>query len=68
MRQHYFNNGKQVLTNEQIMQVAPSAFADRPYHAVSERYRFIPTSAVLARLQGEGWDGHAGDGEPGAPR
>lgn len=56
MRQHYFNNGKQVLTNEQIMMVAPSVFADRPYHAVSERYRFIPTSAVLARLQDEGWD------------
>lgn len=56
MRQHYFNSGKQVLTNEQIMQVAPSVFADRPYHAVSERYRFIPTSSVLARLQGEGWE------------
>ena len=56
MRQHYFNTGKQVLTNEQIMAVAPSVFADRPYHAVSEKYRFIPTSAVLERLQGEGWD------------
>jgi hypothetical protein len=56
MRSYHFNNGKSVLNNEQIMAVAPSVFADRPYHAVSEKYRFIPTSAVLARLQAEGWD------------
>lgn len=56
MRQHYFNTGKQVLTNDQIKMVAPSVFAERPYHAVSERYRFIPTSSVLARLQSEGWE------------
>jgi len=56
MRTYNFNNGKSVLNNEQIMAVAPSVFADRPYHAVSEKYRFIPTSAVLTRLQEEGWD------------
>jgi hypothetical protein len=49
-------SGNSIMSNEQIMAVAPSVFADRPYHAVSEKYRFIPTSAVLARLQAEGWN------------
>jgi hypothetical protein len=50
-----FNAGNSILNNDQIRAVAPSVFAERPYHSVSEKYRFIPTSAVLDRLLREGW-------------
>ena len=56
MRQQHFNTGKTTLTSDQLRAVAPSVFAERPYHAVSERYRFIPTSAVLDRLMSNGWE------------
>lgn len=55
MRTFSFNQGTRPLSLEQIAQVAPSVFADRPYHAVSERYKFIPTSNILSGLQSEGW-------------
>ena len=35
------------LTNEQIQKIAPSAFADQPYEKQSDRYSFVPTSAVI---------------------
>jgi hypothetical protein len=35
------------LTNEQIQRYAPAAFAGQPYERQSERYTFVPTSAVI---------------------
>jgi len=43
------------LMNEQILQNAPSVFADRPYHEVSSRYGFVPTIQMIDALRGEGW-------------
>lgn len=42
------------LTDEQIMQVAPSIFAEAPWEEVSDKYTFIPTSVTLAAMRKEG--------------
>lgn len=56
MRNQYtFNSGRSVLTNDQVRLVAPSVFAERPYHKVSDKYGFIPTHVVLSALMREGW-------------
>jgi len=55
MRNYTFNSGKQVLTPDQVRMVAPSVYANRPYHKVSDKYGFIPTHVVLGALQREGW-------------
>jgi hypothetical protein len=43
------------LTDEQIMRVAPSVFADQPHESRGERYAYIPTSRVVAGLRNEGF-------------
>jgi len=43
------------LTNDQMRRVAPSIFAERPWHAMSEKYAFIPTIAVVDALRAEGF-------------
>lgn len=43
------------LDNYTIRRYAPSVFAERPYHAVSDKYAFVPTVAVLDGLRSEGW-------------
>ena len=40
----------QALTREQIRVAAPSVFAEQPYHAMSAKYRFFPTSHVVEAL------------------
>ena len=42
------------LSDDQILRVAPSIFADAPHESRSERYSYIPTAAVLAELRKEG--------------
>ncbi|MGY8573460.1 DUF945 domain-containing protein [Paracidovorax citrulli] len=44
------------LTDEEIRKVAPSIFADMPHGSRSERYAYIPTSVVLAKLRTEGFE------------
>ncbi len=44
------------LSDDQIRAVAPSIFADTPHGSRSERYSYIPTSAVLAKLRNEGFE------------
>lgn len=39
-----------ILSAEQLRCSVPSAFATRPYEGMSRRYRFIPTSEVLAMM------------------
>lgn len=46
---------EQALSLDQIKAKAPSVFAERAKESVSPRYAFIPTTRVLATLQGEGW-------------
>ncbi len=43
------------LTNDQIMRVAPSIFAEGAHHSRSERYTYIPTSEVLNGLREAGF-------------
>ena len=42
------------LSDDQIRAVAPSIFAENPHESRSERYSYIPTCAVLAKLRDEG--------------
>jgi len=43
------------LSDDQIMQYAPSIYAREPHESRSERYTYIPTSDVLAGLRKEGF-------------
>ena len=43
------------LSDDQIRRVAPSIFAKAPHESRSERYRYIPTAAVLTELRKEGF-------------
>lgn len=43
------------LTNEQIQRVAPSAFAGQAFHKQSDRYAFVPTSAVIDGMRNAGF-------------
>jgi len=45
----------QFLTMEQIRNVTPSVFAEEPHASRSEKYAYIPTSAILERLGNEGF-------------
>ncbi|EXF95915.1 hypothetical protein HK44_021385 [Pseudomonas fluorescens HK44] len=44
------------LSDDQIRTIAPSIFAENPHESRSERYSYIPTSAVLAELRSEGFE------------
>jgi hypothetical protein len=43
------------LSDSQIHAVAPSIFAETPHESRSQRYSYIPTSAVLSELRKEGF-------------
>ena len=43
------------LSDDQIRAVVPSIYADAPHNSRSERYRYIPTAAVLTELRKEGF-------------
>jgi hypothetical protein len=50
-----FIRSNEPLTPEQIMQAAPSVYAEGKHNSRSERYSFIPTGDVLAGLAREGF-------------
>lgn len=43
------------LSDDQIRRAVPSIYAEEPHHSRSHRYRYIPTSQVLAGLRKEGF-------------
>jgi hypothetical protein len=43
------------LTNEELNQIAPSAFATQPWFAQSERYAFVPTVGVIEGMRNAGF-------------
>ena len=43
------------LSNQELQRIAPSLFASKPYHRVSDRYHFIPTIVVIENLKRHGW-------------
>jgi hypothetical protein len=44
-----------MLTDNDLMRVAPSIFAEEPWERMSGRYRFVPTIRVVEKLRGEGF-------------
>ena len=44
-----------VLTESRLRSLVPSAYAETPWRGMSDRYGFVPTSAVIARLEREGF-------------
>ena len=48
-------NQRAPLTLDQIRQAAPSAFAVEPYHTMSSRYAYIPTSQVIEGMMTAGF-------------
>lgn len=50
-----FSARNSALTNDDLRQLAPSVFADRPWHAMSERYTFIPTITIVDKMRDEGF-------------
>lgn len=49
------NTRSNPLSNEEIQRLAPSAFAGQPYHEMSDRYAFVPTSAVIDGMRNAGF-------------
>lgn len=45
----------ELMTNEQLKNVAPSVFATEPWSKVSEKYSFIPTIQIVDALREEGF-------------
>ncbi|WP_197685339.1 hypothetical protein [Nitratiruptor tergarcus] len=43
------------LTNEELMEYAPSLFTNQPYHKASNKYHFIPTIEVINELRAHKW-------------
>ena len=43
------------MTLDQIRTVTPSVFAEQPWHTMSEKYRFFPTSHVVEGLMAQGF-------------
>ncbi|TVP80705.1 DUF932 domain-containing protein [Thioalkalivibrio sp.] len=43
------------LSTDTLRRLVPAAFATQPHAAVSDRYGFVPTSAVIDGLRDEGW-------------
>ncbi len=49
------NRDNTPLSHEQIQCIAPSVFADREDDSRSARYRFVPSSTLLDRMEDEGF-------------
>ena len=43
------------MTNDQLRLAAPSIFATEPWHAMSDKYKFIPTIEVVENMRAEGF-------------
>jgi hypothetical protein len=48
-------HGTQSLSRAQLMQCAPSIFADAAHSRTSQRYSFLPTASILDGMEAEGW-------------
>lgn len=56
------------LSDTQLKHAVPSVFADQPYHGMSPRYGFIPTSQVVGAMRDGGWQPvHARQTSPRSP-
>jgi hypothetical protein len=46
----------QALSNNEIMRIAPSVFAEEAHSSRSDKYAYIPTSEILVALRKEGFE------------
>lgn len=44
-----------ILTDDQLRGMVPSAFAEKPFYGMSDRYAFVPTYSVIDALRREGF-------------
>lgn len=44
-------NAQTELSNDQLLKIAPSIFADSPWEGMSDKYRFIPTIEVIEAMR-----------------
>ena len=51
----YRTMARSEMTDDQILRHAPSVFATQPIARVSEKYTFLPTSRIVARMRDAGW-------------
>lgn len=49
------NRTETPMSNDQLRAAAPSIFATEPWHGMSNRYTFIPTSTVIDQMRSEGF-------------
>lgn len=47
---------REPMTDAQLREVAPSVFATEPYHAVSDRYGYVPTVDVIRGMRSAGFE------------
>ena len=47
---------KQTLTDAEIRERAPSVFAKRPAHQMSDRYQFVNTAAIVSMMRDSGYE------------
>src|SRR5258708_9090994 len=47
--------GTVAISDEELLQLAPSIFASQPIEGVSDRYSFLPTSSILKGMRDNGW-------------
>ena len=50
-----FTNTPTLLSNYDIIKIAPAAGSSRPVMAASDRYSFVPTLTVVDALRDIGW-------------
>jgi hypothetical protein len=55
MLNHHSSQSLRPLDDEQLRAVAPSVFASQAWNGVSEKYSFLPTSAVVSRMRENNW-------------
>jgi hypothetical protein len=55
MLNHHSSQNLRPLDNDQLRAVAPSVFASQAWNGVSEKYSFLPTSAVVLRMRENNW-------------
>src|SRR5215467_1158507 len=52
----YMKRTDRALSNDELRAIAPSIFATEPYHKMSAKYAFIPTSAAIDKMRSEGFE------------
>ena len=55
MLNNYSSQNLRPLDDDRLRAIAPSVFASQAWNGVSEKYSFLPTSAVVSRMRENNW-------------